>query len=61
MATRNSNNANNRANVLFWSYSTKIVTLTDRKTSAHALHAELTAVNNLGVGVTTANPFTVLA
>jgi hypothetical protein len=61
MATRNSNAATDNANVVLWSYSTKIVKLTDRKTSAHSLHAELSAVNNLGVGVTFASPFTILA
>jgi len=61
MATINATASDNRSNVLFWSYSTKLVTLTDRKTSSHSLHAELTAVNNLGVGVTHASPFTVLA
>lgn len=61
MATRNANSATNNANVLQWTYSTKIALHTDRETSAHALHAELDSIHNLGVGVTAASPFTVLA
>jgi len=61
MATKNFTSSANRANVILWSHSTKIETHTDRKTSAHASHAEIAAINNLGVGVTATNPFTILA
>jgi len=61
MATKNFTSSANRANVIFWSYSTKIANFTDRKTTSRALHAEGTSLNNLGVGVTVTNPFTILA
>lgn len=61
MATNNYISSANRSNVIFWSYSTKIANFTDRKTSSRAAHAEGTSLNNLGVGVTTNTPFTILA
>jgi hypothetical protein len=61
MSTINFTNSDNNANVILWSYSTKLSTHTDRKTSSHAAHAEIAAVENLGVGVTATDPFTILA
>ncbi len=61
MATKNFTSSANRINVLLWSYSTKMATYTDRKTTSRAAHAEGTSINNLGVGVTATNPFTILA
>ena len=61
MSTINFTNTTNNANQTEWSYSTKLVFNTDRATSAHARHAELTAKENLGIGVKDTNPFTILA
>lgn len=61
MATINGNSATNNVNQTLWSYSTKLVYHTDRDTTSHARHAEVDAVENLSVGVTTTNPFTILA
>lgn len=61
MATKNYISSANRANVLFWSYSTKIANFTDRKTTSRSAHAEGTSLNNLGVGVAATSPFTILA
>lgn len=58
MATINGNSATNNVNQIGYSYSTKLVFLTDRETSADALHAEIESVEALGVGVTATNPFT---
>ena len=58
MATINGNAATNNQNQVIWSYSTKLVWLTDRATSADSLHGEIQAIEALGVGVTATNPFT---
>lgn len=61
MATRNYTVSTNNGNVLVYSFSTKLEKRTDRKTSLTAIHGLVSAVNNLGVGVTATNPFTILA
>lgn len=58
MSTVNFTNSVNAANIVLWSYSTKISDHSDRKTTLHARHAEVNAIENLGVGVTKTNPFT---
>lgn len=60
MATFNFTNSTNNANTLDWSYSTKIEVRTDRKTTLNARGGLVDSVDNLGVGVSTGNPFTVL-
>jgi len=61
MATINFVGSTNNVNQVEWSYSTKIVFLTDRPAGSFNLHDEIAADNNLGVGVTTTNPFTNLS
>lgn len=61
MSTVNFTSSTNNVNLVEWSYSTKLVFDTDRSTTLHARHAEVRAVENLGVGVTATNPFTILA
>ncbi len=61
MSTINGNSAVNNVNQVEWSYSTKLVFLTDRPVDAFALHDEVAAFDNLGVGVTKTNPFTNLS
>lgn len=58
MATINGTSSINNINQVLFSYSTKIVYHTDRKTTVDALHAEIQAVEALGVGVTATDPFT---
>lgn len=61
MATFNATSTANRINPVIYSYSTKIELRTDRDTSARNKYEVLSAVNNLGVGVSSGNPFTILA
>ncbi len=60
MATINGASTTNNVNHLTWSYSTAIPLHTDRATSVDALHAEIQRAENLGVGVTATDPFTLL-
>lgn len=60
MATFNSNSSTNNINQVSWSYSTKIAYHTDRAVSGTALHGEVEADENLGVGVAAGDPFTLL-
>ena len=60
MATFNANSRDNNVNQVLWSYSTRLVWHTDRPTSLHDMHAEVMSVHNLGVGVATGEPFTLL-
>lgn len=58
MATRNYTSSTNNANQVLWTYSTKMAFHTDRDVSGTSRHGEVEAVENLGVTVTTGNPFT---
>jgi hypothetical protein len=58
MATVNGNSTTNNVNQVLWSYGTKLVFHTDRATTVDSLHAEIEAVEALGVGVTATDPFT---
>lgn len=58
MATINGTSSTNNVNAVSWSYSTKVVWHTDRAVSGTALHGEVQALENLGVGVTATDPFT---
>jgi hypothetical protein len=60
MATFNANSRDNNVNQVLWSYSTRLVWHTDRPTSLHDMHAEVDSVQNLGVGVASGDPFTLL-
>ncbi len=61
MATFNSNSRTNNVNLVEYSYSTRLVWHTDRNTSSHNRGEEVDSVHNLGVGVATGDPFTILA
>ena len=60
MATFDFTSSTNNINVVLWSYSTRLVWHTDRKVTGTALHGEVQSVDNLGVGVATGDPFTLL-
>lgn len=60
MSTFNANSATNNVNQVLWGWSTKLVYHTDRAVSGTALHGEVQAVENLGVGVAQGDPFTLL-
>ncbi len=63
MATFNATSSTNNANQVLWSYSTKLTFHTDRESGSFARGAEVTtsSVNNLGVGVSAGDPFTLLS
>lgn len=58
MATINSNSATNNANFVLWTWSTKQEYRSDRAVGSIALHGLIESVENLGVGITSTNPFT---
>jgi len=60
MATLNSTSSTNNVNAVLWSYSTKLEWRTDRAAGSVALHGQVQALENLGVGVTATDPFTLL-
>lgn len=59
MATFNFTNSNNNANIVLWSFSTKLEKRSDRKGVTVARGGLIAAVNNLGVGVAAGEPFTI--
>lgn len=60
MATFNAASSTNNVNPVLWSYSTRLVWHTDRDVSGTDRHGEVESVDNLGVGVATGDPFTLL-
>lgn len=60
MATFNAASSTNDVNAVLWSYSTKLAWHTDRAVGSYARAAEVQAVENLGVGVASGDPFTLL-
>ena len=61
MATFNATSSTNNANQVLWGWSTRLVLHSDRKASATVLRGSLIeAVENLGVGVSLGDPFTLL-
>jgi hypothetical protein len=60
MATFNAQSSTNNANQVLWSYQTKLVWHTDRAVTGTGRGGEVQAVENLGVGVSTGDPFTLL-
>ena len=60
MATFNATSSTNNVNQVLWSYSTRLVWHTDRPAGSVALHGEVESVHNLGVGVATGDPFTLM-
>ena len=61
MSTINATSSTNNVNQTLWSYSTKLAWNTDRAAGSFARGAEVQSVENLGVGVTLTDPFTLLS
>jgi len=61
MATFNATSSTNNANQVLWSYSTRLVWHTDRPSGSVARGGEVESVDNLGVGVATGDPFTLMS
>ena len=60
MATFNFASSTNNANVVLWSLCTKLELRSDRDGTSVARGGLIEAVNNLGVGVSAGEPFTIL-
>ncbi len=60
MATFNATASTNNINQIVWSWGTTMEFRTDRAVTGTALHGLLTSLQNLGTGVTTGDPFTLL-
>jgi len=60
MATVNFTSSTNNANAVLWSLGTKLEKHSDRDGVTVSRGGLISAINNLGVGVTAANPFTIL-
>lgn len=60
MATFNAASSTNNVNAVLWSYSTRLVWHTDRDVSGTNRGGEVEAVDNLGLGVASGDPFTTL-
>lgn len=61
MATFNATSSTNNINAVLYSWSTRLTTDTDRKSGTFARGAVIRSVNNLGVGVASGKPFTLLS
>lgn len=61
MSTLNATSSTNNINPVLWSLSTKLEYHTDRPAGAFSRGDLVSAVNNLGVGVTAGDPFTLLS
>ena len=59
MATFNFTNSTNNANIVLWSFSTKLELRSDRDGVSVARGGLIEAVDNLGVGVAAGEPFTI--
>jgi hypothetical protein len=60
MATFNFTSSTNNANVVLWSFGTKLEKHSDRDAVSTARGGLISAVNNLGTGVAAGEPFTIL-
>lgn len=60
MATFNATSSDNNVNPVIWSWSTTIELRTDREAGSFAARALVDSVQNLGVGVASGDPFTLL-
>ena len=60
MATFNFTSSTNAVNAVLWSYSTALKWHTDRDVTGTNRGGEVESVENLGVGVATGEPFTLL-
>lgn len=61
MASFNKTNSTNNANLVLWSFSTKIEKRSDRKSGTLTRGSLIAGLNNLGTTVATGNPFTLLS
>jgi len=59
MATFNFTSSTNNANIVEWSFGTKLEKRSDRKGTSVVRGGLIAAVNNLGVGVAAGEPFTI--
>ena len=60
MATFNYTSSTNNANIVLWSFGTKIERHSDRDGTTVVRGGLISALNNLGTGVSQGEPFTVL-
>lgn len=60
MATFNYTSSTNNSNQVVWSWQTTIEYRTDRTAGSTALHGLVQSLQNLGTGVATGDPFTLL-
>jgi len=60
MATVNFTSSKNNANFVSWTLGTKLERLSDRDGVTVTRGGLISVISNLGVGVTAANPFTIL-
>lgn len=60
MATFNATSSDNNINPVVWSWSTTIELRTDREAGSFSARDLVDSVQNLGVGVATGDPFTLL-
>ena len=61
MATFNATSSTNNVNQVLWSWQTRLTFLTDRPSGSVARGGEVQTVENLGVGVASGDPFTLLS
>ena len=60
MATFNATSSTNNVNQVLWGWSTKLEFRTDRDVTGTDLHGVVQTVENLGVGVASGDPFTLM-
>lgn len=60
MATFNFTSSSNNANVVLWSFGTKLEKRSDRKGTTVTRGGLISAINNLGLTVAAGEPYTVL-
>lgn len=61
MATFNHASSTNNVNTVLYSWSTRLTYNTDREAGSFARGAVVDSVNNLGVGVASGDPFTLMS
>lgn len=61
MATFNYTSSTNNINTVLWNLCTKLEFHTDRESGSFARGAAIATVENLGVGVTSGDPFTLMS
>jgi hypothetical protein len=61
MATFNAESSTNNVNQVVWGWQTTLELRTDRAAGSVARHGLVSSIQNLGVGVSTGDPFTLLS